>query len=113
MKVYISGKISGLPKQEAWCKFAIHAGKLKRAGHTVINPVTIDRMLPGLDWKAYMTIAYGILHYPSIDAIYMLKDWTESAGAIIEWSWAQAAEIPTYFQDPAHYVKYGGVTHDL
>lgn len=107
MRIYISGRITGLTKREASRNFGEAHRKLIIKGNEVISPMAIGACIPGLDWKAYMTIAYGIINDPSMDAIYMLKNWTESAGAIIEWGWAQARGLPVLYEDPAHYRKYG------
>ena len=106
MRIYLSGKITGLDEFEVIAKFLTAASELWEEGHDTIEPTEVAMAVSGLDWKAYMTIAYGIIHDPSVDAIYMLKDWTESPGAIIEWSWAQARGIPVLYQDPEHYIKY-------
>lgn len=108
MRIYISGKITGLTKTEAWYNFDEARRRLRWIGHDVINPMFIGAYIPGMDWKAYMTIAYGVLHDPSMDAIYMLKNWTESIGAVIEWTWAQARGLPVIYEDPRHRRKYGG-----
>ena len=107
MRIYISGRITGLKAAETWANFGKANRRLQRVGHKVIDPTIMSACASGLDWKAYMTIAYGILHDPSVDAIYMLANWTESTGAIIEWGWAQARGLPILYEDPAHYKKYG------
>lgn len=106
MRIYISGKITGLSKSEAWYNFGQANRKLHSKGHDVVDPISIGEHIPGLDWKSYMTIAYGIIHDPSVNAIYMLKNWPDSPGAVIEWSWAQARGLPVLYEDPAHYEKY-------
>lgn len=106
MKIYISGQISGLPLLEAYNNFDKVASEIINRGHTAINPTLITTLLPGLDWKAYMTIAYGILMDPSVDAVYMLRNWKESAGAKLEWIWAQAKGKQIIYQDPNDYRRY-------
>ena len=107
MRVYISGRITGLTNTEAWHNFEEARRRLLLVGHDVINPMFIGACIPKLDWKAYMTIAYGIIHDPSVDAIFMLKNWKDSPGAIIEWGWAQARGLWILYEDPVHYRKYG------
>ena len=103
MRIYVSGKITGLPLLQADMKFKCAEDAIRRAGHVPVNPMAIGAVVPGLDWKSYMTIAYGILQDPSIDAIYMLEDWKESKGSVIEWAWAQSRGIEVLYQDPRHY----------
>lgn len=107
MRIYISGQITGLPGREVNQNFGKAHRMLRMKGHDVIDPRAVAAALPGLDWKAYMTIAYGVIHDPSVDAIFMLKNWEESTGAIIEWGWAQVRGLPVIYEDPAHYLKYG------
>lgn len=106
MKIYISGKITGLTMAEAHQQFEKAADRIRAAGHTAINPVSLGALLPGLEWKSYMTMAYGILLDPSVDAVYMLQNWKESDGAVLEWTWAQAKGKRVLYQDPEDYLKY-------
>ena len=106
MKIYISGKITGLPPLDVFASFDEAADSIRMAGHIPVNPANIGALLPGLKWESYMTIAYGIVTDPSIDAIYMLKGWQDSKGAVIEWGWAMARGIEILYQDPADYRKY-------
>ena len=106
MKIYISGKITGLPILEAQEIFEKAVIDIRKRGHIAVSPSWISGILPGMDWTTYMTIAYGIIHDPSVEAVYMLKNWKESRGAIIEWGWAQARGLPVFYQNPADYIKY-------
>jgi len=42
MKIYISGKISGLPIKNVIEKFKWHAAFLEMKGHTPINPIEVS-----------------------------------------------------------------------
>lgn len=106
MKIYISGQITGLKEGEAVNNFARACIEMEARGHDTVNPLVMGACFPGMDWKTYMTIAYGIINDPSVNAIYMLQNWTESTGAIMEWSWAQARGIPILYQEPEHCRKY-------
>jgi hypothetical protein len=85
MKVYISGKISGLSKYEYLNNFDVAECTL-RFEHdvvTVYNPTDL-RPLFGLDWYwCYMVVDlyYMIL---KADTIYLLSNWHDSKGAKIE-----------------------------
>ena len=41
MKIYISGKISGLPIKNVIEKFKWHAGFLEMKGHEPVNPIDV------------------------------------------------------------------------
>lgn len=103
MRIYISGKITGLPLLEAEYLFDEAETMIRKKGHDVINPMKTAGTVPGMEWKSYMGIAYAVLHDRSVDAIYMLRNWKKSKGAIMEWGWAKAGGIPVFYQDPADY----------
>ena len=100
MRIYISGKITGLPPEEALDNFMKAERKIREKGYDTINPMVVVAPVPGMEWKTYMGIAYAILHDKSIDAVYMLRNWKRSKGACIEWGWAKAAGIQVFYQDP-------------
>ena len=107
MKIYISGKITGLQPEEAKKNFTEVAGILEENGHETVNPMLVSEAAQGMSWETYMGIAYAILHDESIDAVYMMWDWKNSMGACIEWGWAQAAGIPVLYQNPADRIRFG------
>ncbi len=47
MKIYISGKISGLPLEEARDKFQLAENRLRMGGYEPVNPLKINPT-PGL-----------------------------------------------------------------
>ena len=74
MIVYLAGRISGDGGYRA--KFADAEMALRELGHVVLNPA----MLPnGLEYEAYMAIGNQMLL--AADAICLLPDWQDSAGA--------------------------------
>lgn len=74
MIVYLAGKITGDPAYRA--KFADAEMVLRELGHTVLNPA----MLPdGLEYAAYLLIDEQMLR--AADAVCLLPDWRQSAGA--------------------------------
>lgn len=81
-RVYISGKILGDKHYRR--KFRKAERKLKKRGYAVVNPARVSDALPSEFLRdEYMTIdlaAVGIC-----DTIYMLPDWSDSKGAVIEW----------------------------
>lgn len=82
MKIYISGKISGLPVDEVVAKFQTAERKIRKFGLIPINP--LDNGLPiEAEWADQMGKDIALLL--RADAIYMLPDWRQSEGATIEY----------------------------
>lgn len=80
-KIYISGKISGLPVREAIAKFQRAAEKIRRFGFEPVSP--FDNGLPlEADWAEHMGKDITLLLHS--DAIYLLADYEQSRGALIE-----------------------------
>lgn len=78
MKIYISGKMSGMTESRIKRRFGEVAEFLRNEGFTPVNPaVMLDN--PGLDYHEYMKIDYKMISV--CDAIYMLEGWEESEGA--------------------------------
>ena len=80
MKVYIAGKVSGLPVGETFIKFAQAEWWLKAGGHEVVNPLRLCSA--GRDWAKCMRVC--ITELVKCDAICLLKDWGDSPGAVTE-----------------------------
>lgn len=80
-KIYISGKITGLPVQEAIAKFRSAAEKIRRFGFEPVSP--FDNGLPlEADWAEHIGKDISLLL--RCDAIYLLDDYEKSEGARIE-----------------------------
>jgi len=95
LKVYISGKISGLPLHETKKKFLKAKEEVIFDGNIPVNPfeiITDDN----LSWKDYMIA--DIRELFNCDAIYMLKDWRYSKGARIEKSIAKELGLKIFYQ---------------
>lgn len=78
-KIYISGKITGIDNYAELFENAENL--LKSKGFEVINPVKLNH-LHDKTWQSYMK--EDIKALMDCDAIYMLKNWHQSKGAIIE-----------------------------
>jgi len=83
MKIYISGKITGLPIHDAEAVFETAEKRLKSEGHEPINPMKLPHN-HGQTWLEYMK--EDIKALLECDAIYMLNGWQESKGACIEFN---------------------------
>lgn len=81
MKVYISGKITGT--SDYLERFTRAEAMLRAKGYTVINPAKVTACLPkSLSWEEYMAVALAMLALA--DAVYFLRGWRDSNGAVIE-----------------------------
>lgn len=80
MKVYISGKIGGLPDRNI-PKFEHAEQMLRNAGYEPVNPHKLKHDHGG-SWEEYMRV--DIKELVDCHAIYLLDDWRESKGAKVE-----------------------------
>ena len=94
-KVYISGRISGLPREQYMRLFCIAASMLNKKGYETVNPTNVwvcrwpwlyrmmERVL-GCDKSYYSTLLYDLWLLRRCDHIYKLPGWQQSRGANIE-----------------------------
>ena len=80
MKIYIRGKITGI-EETAPQLFKEAEEFLKAKGYEVVNPMTINHD-HDKSWLNYMKT--DIIALMECDAIFMLENWEESKGALIE-----------------------------
>lgn len=101
MKIYISGKITGLSLEDAFDFFELAEAHLLNKGHDPINPIKAN----GIDgtekavtasWRDYMMADIALLF--DCDAIYMLKNWQDSKGAKIERAIAEHLGLQIHYQ---------------
>lgn len=79
-KIYIAGKVSGLPWKETSMKFGAHQKKLMNEGHAPIVP--LDLCDKNDDWNTAMRKCIAALC--TCEEIHMLPDWVDSPGATLE-----------------------------
>ena len=79
-KIYISGKITGLPIDEVISKFQAAEAKIRRFGFEPVSPLR-----NGLPFEAELADQIGedVKLLLKSDAIYMIADWRQSEGAMI------------------------------
>ena len=95
-RVYISGQMSGLPREEYLARFAKAESLLRQEGFAVVNPA---RLLPSRWPWLYrlmgyrLTLLYDLWRLSHCDLIYKIPGWKESHGANIESCWAYHQNI--------------------
>lgn len=92
--VYISGKVTGMEK-EAASIFSKASKTLLAKGMQVVNPLCLNHD-HDKSWHSYMRVCLKALC--DCDAIYMLPNWTDSKGAIIEHTVAQYLGLETIYE---------------
>lgn len=94
MKIYISGKITGIEK-EAEAIFEEAENNLKLLGYEVVNPLKLNHN-HDKSWHAYMK--EDIKALCDCDHIFMLDNWLDSKGARIEFEIACKLDIKIVYQ---------------
>ena len=96
MKIYISGKITGDVNYKE--KFSDAEVRLRDLGYEVFNPAIFPNIFT---WKDFMDIDLKILSL--CDAVYLLDDWKESHGALIEEAEAKKLGLPVIHEEETIY----------
>lgn len=109
-KVYISGKITGLPRAEYEALFNVAETQLRAKGYEVISPIRIIPDAAETDparhteaeiWEAHLKA--DIRELLKCNAIYMLSNWECSEGATLEHSIARGLNMPIHYEvEPLH-----------
>lgn len=81
MKIYISGKITGLDYADVETKFQDAQNLLSDIGFEVVNPLN-NGLTKEHSWEQHMVKDFELLL--PCDAIYMMDNWQDSTGARIE-----------------------------
>ena len=89
MRLYVCGKMSGLPEM-GYPAFHAEAARLREVGYFVENPANNPEQATWLD---YMRVA--IRQMVTCDAVALLPNWMDSRGARIEHDLAISLGIPS------------------
>lgn len=92
-KIYIAGKVSGLPFIDLTRKFGSVEKTLREQGYNPINPLNI--VLGGQDWEPAMRRCIAAL--VECDEIFMLHDWKQSPGARLEHEIASKLKLRIHY----------------
>ena len=95
MKIYISGKITGLPLPEARQRFEDAAVFLAEIGFDPVNPLN-NGLESSATWQEHMVADIRMLL--DCDAIYMMDNWLESRGASVEYDIANRLNMDVWFE---------------
>lgn len=95
MRLYISGKMTGLTAEKVKRNFIEAEIKLKDAGFRSINPNRFK--LPDLSYSDYMQIDFKLIDL--CDGIFMQDNWTDSKGARCERNYAIATGKRVFEED--------------
>lgn len=93
-RVYISGKITGLPERKYKKLFSNAEALLLSKGYDVINPAALDEAEDTTDWAWEDYMRRDIKLLCGCDYIYLLPNWRDSQGARLEYMVADMLRIP-------------------
>lgn len=96
MKIYIAGKITGLLHEEVAPKFEKAEQELRAAGWEPVNPLKLG--IP-FDASREEALKVCIPEMKKCKAIYMLHDWRESIGSIIEHGTAKHENMDRFYEE--------------
>lgn len=94
MKIYISGKITGI-EEEARVNFEVAEHLIRSLGHEPVNPFKL-RHKANATWEDYMR--KDIRELTKCDAIWMMPDWKNSRGAVVEFQLATELKMIKIYQ---------------
>lgn len=94
-KIYIAGKVSGLPYAECSQKFGAYEVKLLRQGHKPVVPLNLVNRTD--TWEVAMRKC--IAELVTCDEAHFLPCWVDSPGAKLEHMIAERLKIPVVFVD--------------
>lgn len=93
LKIYIAGKVTGLPERKTANKFLNAEILLALEDFQGISPLKVVNN-PKADWKEAMKLC--IVALIECDAVLLLPDWMRSKGAKLEVEICDQLGIPTF-----------------
>lgn len=114
MKLYLCGKMSGIPDYNR-PTFRQHAAALRRAGHSVTSPDELDasrhivtgegHTITAQKYAAVLADDICIIASPEVEALAVIPGGGHSGGSLVEITYAQAIGKPVFYLD-AHSVLH-------
>lgn len=95
-KIYIAGKITGLPWAEVDAAFRETAAFLRSHGYKPLCPVEMFPENEVWDWEEYMLTDLRLI-WTHADGLLMLPCWKDSKGARLEHHAAEAKGLPIFY----------------
>jgi hypothetical protein len=95
-RIYIAGKVTGTPIEETTNKFKSWKQAIESMGFEAVNPLEVVNNW-NTPWEQAMRMCVAAL--VGCDAVFLLPDWMDSRGALIEQRIAQEMGIPTFEGD--------------
>ena len=97
MKIYISGKITGLDPEHARAMFDEAEDWINIHGHEPVNPMQKVSEQAGYTWEQYMLEDIALLF--DCDGILLLHNWQDSKGARIERAICEVLGKSIFYQE--------------
>lgn len=92
-KIYIAGKVTGLPARETYLKFKKAELSIAASGFSAVNPIEVVND-ENARWDVAMKVCIKALL--DCDAVLILPDWMRSKGAKLEVEICDQLKIPTF-----------------
>lgn len=97
MKIYISGKMTGMREDDSRALFRCGCSNVECCGHEPINPWDVNDRMPAATYEEKMQEDLRIIRTEA-DALFVLANYHTSAGAHREIAEAITKGIPVYYE---------------
>ena len=97
MKIYVSGKITGISEEDSRALFGCACSVVECCGHEAINPWMVNEYMAGASYEELMQEDLRIIR-DEADALFVLQNYHTSAGAHREIAEALAKGIPIFYE---------------